>query len=123
VVEKLPENTQVRVHVVGETLEGKAVDKVVMLPVGAAGDGKSRLAESAGLELREEEGKMIIDNIVFGSTAERQKLDFDWEVADVQVKADRPAKHWFYIPAILVLIIIWKSQTRRRDNNLTPATA
>ena len=121
VVEKLPENTQVRVHVIGETLEGKAVDKVVMLPVGAAGDGKSRLAESAGLELREEEGKMIIDNIVFGSTAERQKLDFDWEVADVQVKADRPAKHWFYIPAILVLMVIWKVQTRRRDNKLTPA--
>jgi len=123
VVGKLPENTQVRVHVLGETLEGKAVDKVVMLPVGEPGEGKQRLATAAGLELREEDGKMIIDNIVFGSTAERQKLDFDWEVADVQVKSDRPDKKWFYIPAILLLIMVWKSQTRRRDNNLTPLTA
>jgi TRAP transporter 4TM/12TM fusion protein len=123
VVEKLPRNTQVRVHVLGETLEGKAVDKVVMLPVGEPGDGKQRLATAAGLELREEDGKMIIDNIVFGSTAERQQLDFDWEVADVQVKSDRPDKKWFYIPAIILLIIVWKSQTRRRDSDLTPVTA
>lgn len=123
VVEKMPENTQVRVHVIGETLEGKAVDKVVMLPVGAPGTGKQRLADAAGLELREEDGKMIIDNIVFGSTAERQKLDFDWEVADIQVKSDRPPKQWLYIPAIILLIIVWKIQSRRRDMNLSPTSA
>ncbi len=123
VVEKMPVNTQIRVHVLGETLEGKAVDKVVMLPVGASGDGKQRLADAAGLELREEEGKMIIDNIVFGSTAERQKLDFDWEIADVQIKSDRPAKHWFYLPAFLLLIFLWKLQTRRRDKDLTAVSA
>ena len=123
VVEKLPKNTQIRVHVLGETLEGKPVDKVVMLPVGEPGDGKQRLATAAGLELREENGKMFIDNIVFGSTAERQKLDFDWEVADVQVKSDRPDKKWFYIPGILLLMLVWKTQTKRRDSNLPPVTA
>ena len=125
IVKAKKDNTQVRVHVKGETLEGKAVDKVVMLPVGKAGaDGKTRLSKAAGLELRNENGKMLVDNIVFGGAAERQKLDFDWEIADVQVKSDRPAKQWWFIPAILLLIVIWKSQTRRRDQETAsdPAT-
>jgi TRAP transporter 4TM/12TM fusion protein len=124
IVKNQKDNTQVRVHVLGETLEGKAVDKVVMLPVGKAGaDGKTRLAEASGLELRAEGDKMFIDNLVFGSAAERQKLDFDWEIADVQIKSDRPAKQWWFIPAIILLMIIWKSQTRRRDSEPAAAAA
>ena len=115
VVEALPVNSQVRVHVVGETLEGDLVDKVVMLPVGEAGTGEERLANAAGLELREEDGKLLVDNIVFGGAAERQKIDFDWEIADVQRKADRPAKQWFFIPAIALLVLIVLLQRRRRD--------
>ncbi len=124
IVKALPENEQVRVHVMGETLEGKAVDKVVMLPVGAANaDGKDRLAVAAGLELREEDGKMMIDNIVFGSASERQKLDFDWEIVDVQVKSDRPSKQWFYFPATILLLLVLALQRKRRDSDLIPATA
>jgi len=85
-----------------------------MLPVGDAGKGVDRLAKTAGIELREEDGKFLIDNIVFGSVAEKQKLDFDWEIVDVQVPADRPSKQWFFIPAIVLLIVVWKSQTGRR---------
>ncbi len=114
IVKELPDKSQVRVHVIGETLEGKPVDKVVMLPVGEKmDDGKERLAKAAGLELREENGKMLIDNLVFGSAAERQKLDFDWEVADVQVPADRPNKQWMFIPALLLLLVVFLSQKRR----------
>ncbi|MGB1108967.1 MAG: DUF3394 domain-containing protein, partial [Gammaproteobacteria bacterium] len=121
-VEKADPNTQVRVHVVGETLEGEAVDKVVMLPTGAAGeDGQTRLADEAGLELREEEGKWLVDNIVFGGAAEKQGIDFDWEVVGVQVEADRPVKHWFYIPALLLLALVWKIQINRRRAEAVPA--
>jgi len=122
VAEELPDKGLLRVHVVGETLEGDMVDKVVMLPVGSPGAGKDRLAMAAGLELREEEGKMFVDNLVFGGAAEKQKLDFDWEVVDVQQRADTPDKRWFYIPAILLLIVVWKTQTARRDQDkLVPA--
>ena len=77
---------------------------------------------AAGLELREEDGKMLVDNIVFGSAADKQKIDFDWEVVDVQKKADTLNKRWFYIPAILLLILVWKVQTTRRDQDkITPA--
>ncbi|MDH3760074.1 MAG: TRAP transporter permease [Gammaproteobacteria bacterium] len=118
VAEQQPPNGLLRVHVMGETLEGDLVDKVVMLPVGAAGPGKDRIEMAAGLELREEDGKMLVDNIVFGSAAEKQKIDFDWEIVDVQKKnLDRPDKRWFYIPAIALLILVWKIQAARRDKD------
>ena len=124
VAEALPNNGLLRVHVMGETLEGDMVDKVVMLPVGEPGPGKERIEMVAGLELREEGGKMLVENIVFGGPAEKQKIDFDWEVVDVQQKADTPDKRWFYIPAILLLIVVWRSQTSRRDRDkLTPVEA
>jgi hypothetical protein len=90
---------------------------VVMLPVGAPGPGKERVEMAAGLELRQEGDKMFVDNIVFGSAADKQKIDFDWEIVDVQKKADTPNKRWFYIPAILLLIVVWKTQVARRDKD------
>jgi hypothetical protein len=118
VAEQQPDNGLLRVHVMGETLEGDLVDKVVMLPVGAPGAGKDRIEMAAGLELRQEGDKMLVDNIVFGSAAEKQKIDFDWEIVDVQKKnLDRPDKRWFYIPAIVLLILVWKIQAARRDKD------
>ncbi len=116
VTDALPDNAQIRVQVKGETIEGKAVDKVVMLPVGSKsdGDGKARLAIAAGLELREEEGKLIIDNLVFGGVAEKQKLDFDWEIASVKIEnTDRPSKQWFYLIALALLALVWFTQKGR----------
>lgn len=113
VAEELPVNAQIRVQVKGETLEGAMVDKVVMLPVGAKAEGKVRLKDSAGLELREEGGKLIVDNLEFGGAAEKQKIDFDWEIASVQIKNDRPAKQWLYLIGIALLSLVWFLQKSR----------
>ena len=115
VAEALPVNALIRVHVIGETLEGDLVDKVVMLPLGAAAGGEERLATAAGLELREEDGKLLVDNLVFGGPAERQQIDFDWEVADIQRKTDRPSKQWFFLPALGLLGLVVVAQRRRRS--------
>jgi len=113
IAEAMPENAQIRVQIKGEDLEGREIDKVVMLPLGAKAPGKDRLME-AGLELRFEEGKAFVDNVVFGSVAERQKIDFDFEVPSVQKKADRPPRQLFYIPALLLLGVIVTLQRGRR---------
>jgi TRAP transporter 4TM/12TM fusion protein len=113
VAEQLPNKAQIRVQVKGETLEGRPVDKVVMLPVGDKAPGKQRLQKAAGLELREENGKLIIDNLVFGGAAEKQKLDFDWEIASVQIENKRPSKQWFYLLATALLALVWFSQKNR----------
>jgi len=116
VAEGLPADAQIRVQVKGEDLDDRPVDKVVMLPVGKPGKGIDRI-KFAGLELRKEDGKIIVDNIVFGSTAEKQKIDMDYEIASVQIKADRPPKQLFYIPAILLFVLIVMIQRRRRDRD------
>ena len=117
VAEALPVNALIRVHVIGETLEGDLVDKVVMLPLGAAAAGEERLATAAGLELREEDGKLLVENLVFGGPAKRQQIDFDWEVADIQRKTDRPSKQWFFLPAIGLLGLVVVAQRRRAREN------
>ena len=113
---ELPDKAQIRVQVKGETLEGRAINKVVMLPVGdkSLGDGVARLKDAAGLELKEDDGKLIIDNLVFGGVAEKQKLDFDWEIASVKVEnTDRPAKQWMYLLGLILLALVWFSQKAR----------
>ncbi len=116
----MPVDSQIRIRVKGEDLEGRLIDKTVMLPLGAAGSGEDRLFE-AGLELLVDDGKTIVDNVVFGSTAEKQKIDFDFEIVSVEVKADRPAKQWFYLPALIVLGLIIMLQRGRREKTPTVA--
>ncbi|MFC1673458.1 TRAP transporter permease [Pseudomonadota bacterium] len=114
IAETLPDKAQLRVRISGLTLEDDVVDKVVMLPMGAPGSGVERL-QSAGLELREDGGKMIVDNVVFGSVAEKMKIDFDWEISAVQLETDRPRKELFFLPALVLLSLVFMlHRTRRR---------
>ena len=119
---KMPVDSQIRIRVRGEDIEGRLIDKVVMLPLGAAGSGEDRLFE-AGLELLVDDGKTIVDNVVFGSTAERQKIDFDFEIVSVEVETDRPVKQWFYLPALLALGLIIVLQRGRREPTADAAAA
>ncbi len=121
VAEGMGDNVQMRIRVKGETLEGDAVDKTVMLPLGPKAEGKERL-KFAGLELRDEDGKKLVDVVVFGSAAEKQKIDFDWEVVSVERETDRMPKHIMYLPAFALLIVIVLAQRARRPRE-QPAAA
>ncbi len=109
----VPDEGKLQMLVEGETLDGKFVRKTVLLPLGPAGDGTERLM-NAGLELREEEGRILADNVVFGSPAQDVGIDFDWEIVKVQVEADRPPKQLMFIPALLLLGLVAMLQNRRR---------
>jgi TRAP transporter 4TM/12TM fusion protein len=111
--EKVRPNGMMRVSVKGETLEGNLVEKTVMLPMGAAGPGAQRLQE-AGLETREEEGKVFVDNVVFGSAAEKAGLDFDWQILGIEVKTERLPKQLMFIPALALLALVALLQRGRR---------
>jgi hypothetical protein len=119
--EGLPADGQLRLQAEGETLDGDFVSKVVMLPIGAAGAGAERLAE-AGIEVRIEEGEVLVDNLVFGSAAEKAGLDFDWKILGVEVAADRPPKQLMFFPALILLgLIILLQRGRRRAAAPAPA--
>jgi TRAP transporter 4TM/12TM fusion protein len=122
VAEMAPPGGTLRISASGENIDGALVSKTVMLPIGQAGSGAERLAE-AGVEVREESGKVYVDNLVFGSAAEQAGLDFDWEIVEIETEAQRPDKQWMYIPALLVLAGVGRLQTGRRKRANAAAAA
>jgi TRAP transporter 4TM/12TM fusion protein len=114
-IDTSPDLKQLRITVEGENIDGRWVNKTVNIPVAKEGSANDRLYQGAGMEVREENGALYIDNLVFGGYAEAQKLDFDWQITRFQLEAPRPAKEWFFIPAFLIAFAIMRIQIRRRD--------
>ncbi len=115
-----PPGADIQIRVSGTTIEGDEVTKAIVLPLGEAGTGAERLAD-AGLEIRRQDGKIFIDNIVFGSVAEKSGLDFDFEILGILEAADRPPKQLMFIPAILLYLLVFAMQRGRRPREPIPA--
>ena len=105
--------SSLRITLKGEKMSGKIFTKTIMLTVGDEATGAEKLA-GIGFETREEEGKIFIDNVMFGSAAEKSGVDFDQEILNIQVPAHRLPKELMYIPAGALYILVWLIQNRRR---------
>ena len=68
-VEELPPDTYLRLHVEGENIDGDLVSKMLVLPMVEPASGKARL-KKAGLELRTEKSRVYVDMVAFDSHAE-----------------------------------------------------
>ena len=113
--EKVPPEGDLRMQIAGENIDGDYVKKTIRLPLGVAAPGAQRLS-NIGLETRIEEDRVIADNVMFGSVAQQAGLDFDWEILNLQVAADRPPKQLMFIPALLLLGFVALMQRRRRPS-------
>jgi TRAP transporter 4TM/12TM fusion protein len=120
IVEKMDPGSQLRMMLKGEDFDGNEYTKTVMLPVGEGSTGGERLVE-IGIETRNEENKILIDNVVFSSPAEKAGIDFDQEILNIQVPSKRLPKQLMFIPALLFLALIWYMQ-RGRSKKLAAAT-
>jgi len=109
----------VRIMLKGEKDDGSEFTKTVMLPVGEGGTGAERLAE-IGIETRNEEDKILIDNVVFSSAAEKAGIDFDQQILNLQVPSKRLPKQIMFIPALLLFALVWFMQ-RGRSKKLEAA--
>ncbi|MDP1742529.1 TRAP transporter permease [Polaromonas sp.] len=106
-------NDQMVMLIKGTTIEGEEVTKTVALRLGAAGaEGRKRLAD-AGLQLVPLGDQVQIGALKFGSRAHKGGFEQGWDVAMLKVKADRPSKHWFYLPGLLLIVLVWWLQGRR----------
>ncbi|WP_163337413.1 TRAP transporter permease [Desulfopila sp. IMCC35008] len=112
VVEKMPAKSQLVMRVKGESISGDEYTSTVMLSVGPEPTGLEKMA-AIGFETREDDGKIIVDNVAFGSLAEKATLDFDQEILSVQELNDRPPKQLMFLPAMLLLSLIWFGQKKR----------
>ncbi|WP_375752424.1 TRAP transporter permease [Vibrio sp. HN007] len=113
VTEKLPVGQSLELRVAGENLEGKFIEKTVRLPFEDNAESAEDRISSMGLMLTENDGKMIVDMVEFGSPAESSGVDFDWEIQWVVLPADRPMKEWVFVPAFLLLLGLGLNQRRR----------
>jgi len=121
VVETMDPGAQLRVMLKGEKMDGSEFTKTVMVPVGDEKTGTERLT-AIGLETRDEEGKILVDNVVFSSPAEKAGIDFDQEVLNIQMPAERPPKQLMFIPAMALYAFVWFLQ-RGRKNKLEAVAA
>ncbi|MCQ4055603.1 TRAP transporter permease [Aeromonas sp. SG16] len=101
-----------RVRVMGEDAVGKPRQFTLLVPVPEGATGEERLA-NLGLTLYEQDGKMLIDSVAFGSPAAAMGLEFDQEILAVKAPTDRWRKELMWIPGFLLFgAIVWLQRRR-----------
>ena len=105
-------HSQLRLRVLGEDAVGDPREFTLLLPVPAGETGEERL-ERLGLMLYEEEGRVLVDSVTFGSTAADLGLDMDQQILRVLAPTDRWAKEWMWIPGFMVFALVVALQRRR----------
>lgn len=118
----MAEGSRVVMRVKGENIQGDEFISTVMLRVGEGATGAEKLA-GIGLATRLEGEKVFVDRVGFASVAEKANLDFDQEILSVQVENERPPKQLMFIPALILLMLVWFSQKKRIGKQENPVTA
>jgi TRAP transporter 4TM/12TM fusion protein len=114
-IEAVPAGGDLRLTATGETLEDDIETRTALLPLGEPAPLAARL-EHAGLILRSEVEGTFVDDVVFGGPAAEAGIDFDWEVVSIELPSDQPNAYIMYVPAGVLLFIVWMVQRRRRLN-------
>ncbi len=112
--------SKLRVIVDGQNDVGEPVTLTMIIDVGDEPTGAERL-EAFGLEILQEDGKVIVDGAAFNSKAQKSGFDFDQVISKLLVPASQPLKELLYIPALLLLGLIYFLQRRRRRSEPSAA--
>lgn len=105
--------SNLRLRIQGENALGDPRQFTVLLPVPEGEDGEQRLAR-LGLELDQQEGRTLIDQVGFASPAAELGLEFDQQILAVRAPTDRWAKELIWLPALALFALVWQLQRRRR---------
>ncbi|NRA19110.1 MAG: TRAP transporter fused permease subunit [Oceanospirillaceae bacterium] len=125
VAEQLPDNATLRILVTGPDFDDyeEMNNTSIILNLGPSGDGESRLMQ-AGLQIIEEDGKIIIDALTWDSKHTQLNKVFTFGELDnpviidqIMIVQQRLAKELFYIPALLLLGLIMLLQLRREKEH------
>ncbi len=106
--------TQLRAIVDGLDDVGDPITLTMVIDVGDEATGPERL-EGFGLEIFDEDGKVLVDNAIFDSKAQAAGFDFDQVITQLLVPTDQPSRFLFFIPALGLLGLIYLLQRRRRE--------
>jgi TRAP transporter 4TM/12TM fusion protein len=120
IFENLEPGSDIRLRVLGEDDVGRERSFVAPLTVGEGETGQEKL-ENTGLELLTDDGQVIIDGVGFDSAAEAAGLDFDQIIQEVSVPRSSMPKQLMFIPALLLMGLVWKMQSGRRETKIEVA--
>jgi len=85
---------------------------LLAIPDGASGEEK---LEKIGLMTYEQDGKLLVDSVTFGSPAAEAGLEFDQQILSVRAPTDRWPKEFMWIPGFLLFgLIVWMQRRRRQ---------
>jgi TRAP-type uncharacterized transport system fused permease subunit len=112
-MKEAPPGSEMRLRISGVDAVGSPREFVTLLAVPEGATGQERI-EKAGLELLMQGDEVIIDNVAFGSPAQKAGLEFDQKILKVRAPADQPPKELMFIPALLLLAGIVFLQRMRR---------
>ncbi len=113
-VEEAPPNANLRVWIEGMTIEGRDIEKGVLLPLGQPADSARERLAAIGLNVMALGDDVQVAAVRFGSRAERLGIEQGFRITLIELPAeDRPAKEWIYIPALLLLAFVWALQRAR----------
>ncbi|MCB1914170.1 MAG: TRAP transporter permease [Rhodocyclaceae bacterium] len=109
-----PADARLRVFLTGTTLEGEDVERGVLLPLGPGADSAAGRLANAGVESVAGDEGFTVTRVAFDSQAARLGIEAGFHIRAVEVPADRPAKEWLFVPALLLLGGVIVRQRRRR---------
>jgi TRAP transporter 4TM/12TM fusion protein len=112
IAEKAPAGASQRLWIEGQTLEGKDVSRGVLLPLGEPGTARERL-DRVGLRVIAMGDELQVMQVKFGSRAEKLGFEQGFKISTIELDAERPAKEWMVVPALLLLGIVAWLQRRR----------
>ncbi|MBK3874066.1 TRAP transporter permease [Stutzerimonas frequens] len=111
-LERVEEDSQLRLRVLGEDDVGDPREFVVLLAIPDGESGEEKL-EKIGLMTYVEEGKVLVDSVTFGSPAAEAGLEFDQQILRVRAPTDRWPKEFMWIPGFLLFgLIVWLQRRR-----------
>lgn len=101
-----------RLRMEGEDAVGKLRRFTVLLPVPEGASGEDRLAK-LGIQTYEQDGKILIDTVTFGSQAADLGLEMDQQILSVKAPTERWSKELMWLPGFLLFgAVVWLQRRR-----------
>ena len=101
-----------RLRMEGEDAVGKLRRFTVLLPVPEGASGEDRLAK-LGIQTYEQDGKILIDTVTFGSQAAELGLEMDQQILSVKAPTERWNKELMWLPGFLLFgAVVWLQRRR-----------
>jgi len=113
VADALGKDEWVVMKIQGTNVEGDEITKTVALPMGEGANGRERIRNS-GVTLVGAGNELQISDVKFGSRARKLGVERGYKILAIELpNRNRPSQNWVFIPAGLLIGLIWFLQGRR----------